>query len=111
MEILGQSGYDNSSEPEMLEFTEHHGIETDMTGMRSWNCWYSDKQYVIWEINYTSSNDPLATLPYYRLNWRSDNSNNGSFEHSQWDLVKDCVDFESAVEAATQHSKTTGESK
>jgi hypothetical protein len=87
-----------------LEFTEHHGIETDMTGCRSWNCWYEDKQYALWEINYESSDKPGATLPYYRLNWRPYVKEHSPYEFVGWQTVGDYGGFESAAWAAKEHA-------
>lgn len=95
----------NESEPRtQLAFTEHHGIETDMTGCRSWNCWYEDRQYALWEINYESPDALGAELPYYRLNWRSYNKERAIEDWVEWQHVGDFCDFDTAVESARTHA-------
>lgn len=85
-------------------FHEHHGIETDMTGLRAWICWSDTNEYSIWEITYESQDNPDAQLPYYRVNWRVSNIDSDSYETNEWQLLADCADFESAVLHAETHA-------
>ena len=98
---------------ESLEFTEHQGIETDLTGLRAWNCWHENKQYAIWEVPRTRLPSYIAQLVapgenVYLLNWRPYDPDKTALDWEPWQGVRDdCVDFESAVQAACDHALNT----